>query len=65
MENERRYTVEEAAAVIGFRADDIAAILPDVGIDLTSPNHENGTLSEDEMARLSRLAEQIKKIRHY
>ena len=59
---EERYTLEQAAAKIGFRADDLAAALPDAGIDLNAPGHEGGTLSGAEVDRLSRLAERIKKM---
>lgn len=52
--------MEEAAAEIGFRADDLAATLPDAGINLAAPGHEDGTLSEAEVARLRHLIEQIK-----
>ena len=46
---EERYTLEQAAAKVGFRADDLAATLPDAGIDLNSPGHEGGTLSGAEV----------------
>ncbi len=59
---EERYTLEQAAAKVGFRADDLAATLPDAGIDLNSPGHEGGTLSGAEVDRLLRLVERIKKI---
>ncbi len=59
---DERYTMEQAAAKIGFRADDLAATLPDAGIDLNSPGHEDGTLSGAEVERLSRLVERIKKM---
>lgn len=60
MTDNRRYTLEEAAAKIGFRADDLAATLPDAGIDLAAPGHEGNTLSEAEVARLAHLIEQLK-----
>ena len=60
MTDNRRYTLEEAAAKIGFRADDLAATLPDAGIDLAAPGHEETTLSEAEVARLVHLIEQLK-----
>ncbi len=59
MTAERRYTLEQAAAKIGFRADDLATLLPDVGIDTAPPGHEENTLSEAEVARLTRLIERI------
>jgi hypothetical protein len=62
MENERRYTLEQAAAKIGFRADDLGALLPNVGIDITTPSHEGGTVSEAEVKRLTGLAKQIKQL---
>ncbi len=60
MADEQRYTLEQAAAKIGFRKDDLVATLPDAGIDLASPGHEGGTLSEAEVARLTRLIAWIK-----
>lgn len=60
MEEKRRYTLEEAAARLVFRADDLAAVLPDVDIDLGRPGHEGGTLSEAEVALLAHLVRQIK-----
>jgi len=62
MTEEKRYTVEQAAAEVGFRADDLAAMLPDAGIDLSAPGHEGGTLSAEEFARLVRLVSQIKQL---
>jgi hypothetical protein len=62
MENERRYTLEQAAAKIGFRTDDLGALLPDVGIDITTLSNEGGTVSEAEVERLAALAEQIKNL---
>ncbi len=59
MTADRRYTLEQAAAKVGFRADDLATLLPDVGIDTTAPGHEENTLSEAEVARLTRLIERI------
>ncbi len=61
MPNNKRYTLEEAAAKIVFRVDDLVATLPDVGIDLAAPGHEGGTLSEEEVARLDRLVKQIRR----
>lgn len=61
MTAERRYTLEQAAAKIGFRADDLATLLPDVGIDIASPGHEENTLSVSEVAQLARLIERIQK----
>ncbi len=61
MENERRYTLEQAAAKVVLRVDDLAATLPDVGIDLAAPGHEDGTLSEEEVTRLTRLIERIRR----
>ena len=63
MNDERRYTLEEAAAEIVLRQDDLAALLPEEGIDLADPGRAGGTLSEDEVARLNELAEQIKQFR--
>jgi hypothetical protein len=60
MTTERRYTLEQAAAKIGFRADDIATLLPDVGIDTAPPGYEENTLSEAEVDRLTRFVERIK-----
>lgn len=60
MEEKHRLTLEEAAAKIVFRADDLAAIAPDVGIDLTTPDHQDGTLSASEVERLVQLTDQIK-----
>ncbi len=62
MENERRYTLEEAAAKIGFRTDDLGALLPDVGIDMATPSHEGGTVSEAEVERLTGLTKKIKQL---
>ncbi len=59
MTDERRYTLEAAAAKIGFRADDSATALPDVGIDTAPPGHEENSLSETEVARLTRPVERI------
>jgi hypothetical protein len=59
MTDERRYTLEQASAKIGFRADDLATLLPDVGIDTAPPGYEENTLSETEVARLIRLVERI------
>jgi len=61
MENERRYTLEEAAAKIVVRVDDLAATLPDVGIDLAAPGREDGNLSKEEVTRLTRLIERIRR----
>lgn len=60
MPKNKRYTLEQAAAKIVFRVDDLAATLPDVGIDLAAPGHADGTLSEEEVARLTRLIERIR-----
>lgn len=60
MANEQRYTLEQAAAQLGMRADDLPSLLPDVGIDLAAPGHDGGTLSEEEVARLTRLFARIK-----
>ncbi len=60
MADQQRYTMEQAAAQIGFRADDLVATLPDAGIDLAAPGHEGSTLSEAEVARLTRLVARIK-----
>ena len=62
MADEPRYTIEEAAAKIGFRPDDLLTLLPDVGIDLSAPGHEGSTLSEAEVARLTRLVGFIKQL---
>ena len=62
MANEQRYTVDEAATKIGFRADDLLTLLPDVGIDLSAPGHEGDTLSEAEVTRLTRLVGFIKQL---
>jgi hypothetical protein len=45
---------------MGFWADDLATLLPDVGIDTALPGHEENTLSETEVARLPRLIERRK-----
>lgn len=60
MADQQRYTLEQAAAQIGMRADDMASILPDAGIDIASLGHEGGTLSAEEVARLTRLVARIK-----
>ena len=63
MANEqRRYTLEEAATTIGFRADDLLTLLPDVDIDLNAPGHEGNTFSEAEVTRLTRLVGFIKQV---
>ena len=62
MADEQHYTVEEAAAKIGFRADDLLTLLPDVGIDLNAPAHGGNTLSEAEITRLTRLVGFIKQL---
>ncbi len=62
MPNTRRYTLEEAAAKIGFRVDDLAATLPDAGINLAALGHEGDTMSEAEFLRLGHLIEQIKQL---
>ena len=61
-QQQQRYTVEEAAVKIGFRPDDLFTLLPDVGIDLNVPGHEGGTLSEAEIARLTRLVGFIQQV---
>lgn len=62
MPKNKRYTLEEAAAKIVFRVDDLVAMLPDVGIDLTAPGHEDDTISEEEFLRLGHLIERIKQL---
>ncbi len=62
MPNNKRYTLEEAAAEIGFRVDDLTATLPDAGINLAAPGHEDDTISEEEFLRLGHLIEQIKQL---
>lgn len=62
MANEQRYTVAEAADKLGFRADDLLTLLPDVGIDLNALGHEGSTLSEAEITRLTRLVGFIKQL---
>ena len=62
MADEKRYTMEQAAAEVSFREDDLAAVLPDAGIDLSAPGHEGGTLSAEEVARLSHWVTQIKQL---
>lgn len=62
MTDEKRYTIEQAAAKIGFRPDDLTAMLPDAGIDLAAPGHAGNTLSETEVVRLNRLVERIKQL---
>ncbi len=62
MATEQKYTMEEAADKIGFRADDLVTLLPDAGIDLNTPGHEGDTLSEAEVIRLTRLVNFIKQV---
>ena len=62
MADQQKYTIEEAATKIGFRADDLLTLLPDVGIDLNAPGHEGNTLSEAEVTRLTRLVGFIKQV---
>ncbi len=51
MPNNRRYTL-----------DDLAATLPDAGINLAAPGHEDDTMSEEEFLRLGHIIEQIKQL---
>ena len=46
MPQEQRYTLEQIAGKVGFRADDLPALLPDAGIDMTTAGHEDGNLNE-------------------
>ena len=62
MADEKRYTLEQAAAEVGFRTDDLVALLPDANIDLSTPGHEGNTLSAEEVARLSHWVTQIKQL---
>lgn len=62
MAYEQRYTLEEIAGKVGFRTDDLPALLPEAGIDMTAAGHEDGKLSEDEAARLTQWAEKVKRM---
>ncbi len=62
MANEQRYTLEQIAGKVGFRADDLPAIMPDANIDMNTAGHEDGKLSEDEAARLIHTAGKIKQL---
>lgn len=45
------YTLEEAAAKIGVRADTLTAMLPGIGVDLTARSPQ--TLTTEEFSKLS------------
>ena len=62
MTSETRYTLDEAAGKVGVRADDLPALLPNAGIDLSAPGHEDGTLSE---AEFTKLADFMAKVKQY
>ena len=62
MANEQRYTLEQIAGKVGFRADDLPAIMPDADIDMTTAGHEDGKLSEAEATRLIHTAGEIKQL---
>ena len=51
-------SLEEAAAFLEVRADDLAATLPTAGIDLSK--REKGRLTGDDMERLKHLVQGVK-----
>ena len=54
------YSVEEAAAFLEVRADDLAAVLPSAGIDINA--REKELLTRDDVERLERLVRSIHNI---
>ena len=54
------YSVDEAAAFMEVRADDLAAMLPGAGIDINL--REKGLLTRDDVERLERLVRSIRNI---
>ncbi len=54
---EQTYTFGEAAAQLGIREDDLGALLPDIGLDISSRDPQ--TLTADEVQRLGRLFSHI------
>jgi len=53
-------TLEEAAAFLEVRADDLTATLPSAGIDLNT--RKDGLLTRDDVKRLERLVSNIRHI---
>lgn len=53
-------TLEEAAAFLEVRADDLTATLPSAGIDLNT--RKDGLLTRDDVKRLERLVSSIRRI---
>ena len=62
MTQEDSYTFEQAADKIGVRADDLPALLPNIGVDPNDPARKGDTLSGDEVARLAQLKSGIEQI---
>ena len=54
---EQTYTLPEAAGHLGLREDDLAALLPDAGLDLSGRDPQ--ALTQAELHRLSRLFDRI------